>query len=118
MSNPVVHFEIAGKNPKGLQQFYASLFGWHITSENPMDYGIVDTHAGRGINGGIEGEPRDAAVSIYVEVDDLPAYLSKIEQAGGATVTPVTEIPGMVTYATFRDPAGNIVGLVKSGQPQ
>jgi len=28
----------------------------------------------------------------------------------------VTEIPGMVTFAQFRDPAGNIIGLVKADE--
>jgi predicted enzyme related to lactoylglutathione lyase len=31
---------------------------------------------------------------------------------------PVTEIPGMVTFAQFADPEGNIVGLVKSEPEQ
>lgn len=118
MPNHVVHFEIAGKDPSALQSFYRELFGWNINSENPVNYGLVNTEAGRGINGGIEGEARDPAVTVYVGVDDLSDYLGRIEQAGGATVTPITEIPGMVTYATFKDPAGNIMGLVKNDMPQ
>jgi predicted enzyme related to lactoylglutathione lyase len=111
--NPVVHFELAGSDPKALQQFYTSLFGWSINDDNPVNYGLVDTQAG-GINGGIESEARGPATTIYVAVDDLQAYLDKIEQAGGKTVTPVTEIPNMVTYATFTDPEGNVMGLVKN----
>jgi hypothetical protein len=110
--NPVVHFEIAGSDPTALQQFYGALFGWSISSDNPVNYGLVDTQAG-GINGGIEGEARGPATTIYVAVNDLQAYLDKVERAGGKTITPITEIPGMVTYATFRDPEGNVVGLVK-----
>ena len=113
MPNPVVHFEIAGSDPKALQEFYGALFGWDINSDNPMNYGVVDTQAG-GINGGIEGEVRAPGTVVYVEVNDLQAYLDKIEQAGGKTVTPVTEIPDMVTFATFTDPEGNVMGLVKS----
>jgi predicted enzyme related to lactoylglutathione lyase len=29
-------------------------------------------------------------------------------------VVPVTEIPGLVTFAQFADPQGNVVGLLKS----
>ena len=28
MANPVVHFEITGKDGKKLQDFYSSAFGW------------------------------------------------------------------------------------------
>ena len=34
---------------------------------------------------------------------------------GGEIVTPVTEIPGVVTFAEFRDPAGNVIGMSKAG---
>jgi hypothetical protein len=53
-------------------------------------------------------------VVFYVEVDDPQAYLDRIEKAGGTTVVPVTEVPGMVTFAQFADPQGNVIGLVKS----
>lgn len=110
MPNPVVHFEINGKDAKALQGFYKDLFGWHVDDNNPMKYGMVDTHAG-GINGGIaEG---DNQVTVYVAVDDLQAYLDKITAKGGKVVHEVEVIPNMVTFAMFADPSGNVVGLVK-----
>jgi hypothetical protein len=36
---------------------------------------------------------------------------------GGKIVMPVTEVPGMVTYAMFSDPEGNMVGIVKDVPP-
>jgi predicted enzyme related to lactoylglutathione lyase len=50
-------------------------------------------------------------------VDDPDAYLKKIEGQGGKTVVPTAEIPGMVVFAQFADPEGNVVGLVKAGYP-
>ena len=50
MPNPVVHFEVLGKDGKKSQEFYTNLFGWHLDADNPMSYGIVDTHD-EGING-------------------------------------------------------------------
>ncbi len=41
----------------------------------------------------------------------------EIEAKGGKTVMPVTEIPGMVIFAQFADPEGNIVGMTKAGYP-
>ncbi len=113
MGQPVVHFEILGKEPKKLQEFYAGLFDWHVDANNPINYGVVDTHGEGGIGGGIGPAQGPNQVTFYVQVDDLQAYLNKIEGMGGKTVVPVTEIPDMVTFAMFADPEGNVVGLVK-----
>jgi predicted enzyme related to lactoylglutathione lyase len=119
MPNPVVHFEVHGKDAKKSQDFYSQLFDWHVDSNNPMDYGMVDTHTdGNGINGGIttsEGAPN---VIFYVEVNDLQAYLDKAEGLGGKTIMPPTEIPNTVTMALFSDLDGNLIGMVKEGSGQ
>ncbi|HLB62832.1 MAG TPA: VOC family protein [Actinomycetota bacterium] len=115
MGRPVVHFEILGSDAAKLQAFYRELFDWTI-HQAPMDYGLVHTEAGTGIDGGIGKSEKGPAVNIYIEVDDLQAHLDEIEQMGGKTVVPVTEIPGQVTFAQFADPEGNVVGLVKSEQ--
>lgn len=112
MPNPVVHWEITGPKGKELQGFYAKLFDWKIDANNPMDYGMVDT-GGDGINGGIGPSPNANAVTFYVQVPDPQAYLDKVEEMGGKTIMPVTEIPGTVTLAQFADPEGNVIGLLK-----
>ncbi len=112
MPNPVVHFEILGPDGDQLQRFYGEMFGWTVNADNPMSYGLVDT-GGSGINGGI-GQAEIPLATIYIEVDNPGEYLEKVVGAGAELVQEVTEIPGMVTFAQFRDPAGNIVGLVKS----
>lgn len=118
MGNPVVHFEVTGKDGKKLQDFYSELFGWKIDADNPMGYGIVDTGAGKGIGGGIGATDQgDGHVTFYVEVDDPQAALDKAEQLGGKTVMGVESIPNMVTFALFADPEGHMVGLVASEVP-
>jgi predicted enzyme related to lactoylglutathione lyase len=112
MANPVVHFEINGKDGSKLQQFYRDAFDWNIDANNPMSYGMVDNQ-GEGIGGGIAGGDQ-ASVTVYVQVDDLAAALKKIESLGGRVVQDVTEVPDMVTMAMFADPEGNVVGLVKA----
>lgn len=112
MPNPVVHFEITGPDGGVLQRFYAEAFGWTVNADNPMSYGLTDT-GGSGINGGI-GQSEQALATFYVEVDDPQAYLDRLTDAGAEVVQEVTEIPGMVTFAQFRDPAGNVIGLVKA----
>lgn len=115
MPNPVVHWEIAVKNFDKAKAFYSGLFGWKVDSNNPMNYGIVDTAAG-GINGGIFQAQKNMPqnyVTFYIQVDDLQKYLTKAESLGGKTCVPPTPIPNMGAFAMFNDPEGNMIGLFK-----
>lgn len=113
MGRPVVHFEVNGRDGAKLQSFYSALFDWKINTDNPMNYGIVDTDSNGGINGGIGQAADGPSVTFFVEVDDLQGYADKAEKLGGKTIMPPTDI-GMVQIAMFTDPEGNIIGLVKS----
>ena len=113
MADKVTHFEIHGKDGKRLQQFYASLFGWKVDANNPMQYGMVGAEPG-GIGGGIAKSPAPM-VTFYVEVADLANSLKQAEKLGGRTVMPPAEVPGGPTIAQFSDPEGNVIGLVKAG---
>ena len=114
MTRPVVHFEIRGRDAARLQEFYRELFGWQIDTNNPMGYGFVAPGAGgpeAGVGGGITaGEP---GVSIFVQVVSLVDTLAKAESMGGQTVMQPFDVSGGPTVAQFRDPDGNIIGLVK-----
>jgi predicted enzyme related to lactoylglutathione lyase len=117
--NPVTHFEVIGKDGKQLQDFFSGLFGWKVDANNPMNYGMTDpgeTGIGGGIASGQEGE--GARVTVYVEVDDLPAYLKKAEGLGGKTLMPPMQVPGGPEIAMLADPAGNTIGLLKAGSMQ
>lgn len=118
MGHPVVHFEINARDAKAAQRFYQDLFGWGIDTNNPMDYGMIDTRAqGRGISGGI-GASQEARswLTFYVDTPDPASTLAKAERLGARTLMPPTEM-GVVTVALFADPEGNVIGLTKS-RPQ
>ena len=112
MANPVIHWEIHSKNAESTQKFMADRCGWDVNAGNPMGYGLVDTGGG-GINGGIVEAQGPQQVVLYVAVDNLQTYLDKAESLGGKTVVPVTEVPGMVTFAVIADAEGNAVGIIK-----
>lgn len=112
MGSPVVHFEINSQNPAGLYDFYRELFDWQIQVDPEIGYGMVDTK-GSGINGGIGPSRGPNQVTFYIEVDDLPAVIARVEAAGGKIVVPITET-GTVSFAQFADPDGNVIGLVES----
>lgn len=112
MPNPVVHFEILGKDGAQLQEYYANLFGWKVQANNPMQYGLVEAQEGNGIGGGIAAsQDGSSQVCIYIAVKDIHGMLDKAVSLGGKVIHQVEEVPGMVTFAQFQDPAGNIIGL-------
>ena len=120
MGQPVVHFEIVGKDSQKLHEFYATMFDWKINADNPSRYGIVDREdnlspEGIGIGGGIAGyENVDGHVTFYVGVDDVEAALVKAESLGGTRVMgPESPIPGTV-IGLFTDVEGHLVGVVSS----
>lgn len=111
MAHAVVHFEIGGPDDQQLAEFYSRLLGW--STHAVPGYTLVDTCGGSGINGGIGNSQDDAqAVTFYIETDDLQAILDKVNLLGGKTVTAITELPGMVTFAKFEDLDGLVIGLV------
>ena len=112
MAQPVVHFEIHGKDGKKLQAFYASLFDWNVDANNPMSYGMVAAGEG-GIGGGVTESPAAPLVTVYVNVPDLASALQKAESLGGKTVMPRADL-GMVIMALYEDPEGNLMGLVEA----
>ena len=120
LPNPVVHFEILGKDHEALQQYYRDLFDWNITQASPeFPYGIVSAEEqGAGIGGGVgssmDGSPQ---VTVYIEVADIQASLDRAAELGGEIAMPVTVIPGMVIFAHIKDIEGNLIGLVSSEAP-
>ena len=125
MGQPVVHFEVVGKDGDKLQGYYAELFGWNINSDNPMNYGMVygkdnktksgDTGIGGGVGQGPEGY--GGHVTFYVAVPDVEEALQKAESLGGKRVMGPEDIMGMVVLGQFTDPEGNLVGVGKGDQP-
>jgi len=116
LKNPVVHFEVLGRDAGALRKFYSEAFGWSLgpVDEGPMEYSMVNIQEAGGINGGIGKAPQGPGhVTFYVGVDDPQAALDQVERLGGKTVQPLTQVPGGVTFALFADPEGHVVGLVK-----
>jgi uncharacterized protein len=118
MNNPVVHFEILGRNGSKLIDFYRDVFAWPLL-DNPLpgwpSYAIMESVA-QGIGGAVgsaDAAP-DGAVVVYVEVDDLEETISRAARRGASVALPVTSVAGTgLTVAWLRDPQGNIVGLIR-----
>jgi predicted enzyme related to lactoylglutathione lyase len=120
MGQPVVHFEVIGKDGPKLQKYYADLFGWKIDANNPMHYGMVDGRdnpapENRGIGGGVAGGPNgyEGHVTFYVAVEDVEKALQKAEELGGKRVMGPETIMDMIELGQFKDPEGHLIGVVK-----
>ena len=114
--NPVVHFEVLGRDAGALRKFYSEAFGWSLgpVDDSPLQYSMVHGKDGGGIDGGIGKAPQGHGhVTFYVGVDDLEGALEQINRLGGKTIQPPQQVPGGVGFALFADPEGHVVGLVK-----
>lgn len=119
-------FEIMGADAARSQRFYAELFGWTIDATFP-DYGVVNTGTDRGIQGGIGGGVETRWAVVYVIVDDVEQFLSRVEKLGGSSIRAPElatlkftaraalygpeEVEDSMKNAGFRDPAGNAFGI-------
>ena len=57
MGQPVVHFEVVGKDGEKLHRYYSELFGWEIDANNEYHYGMVTREGNLGRDGvGVETE--------------------------------------------------------------
>ena len=115
MPNPVVHFEVAGKDVGVLRKFYSDAFEWQLQDVMQGQYFMVSTGGEGEIAGGIGVTPDGGPghVMFYVQVDDPAAALEKIKSLGGSTVSEPMDVPDGPTIAHFADPEGHVVGLVK-----
>jgi predicted enzyme related to lactoylglutathione lyase len=113
-SHSIVHVEIPAQDASAASKFYADLFDWKIVVDPPSNYhmfqpdpgpagGFVELNEEMGYKAGM--------VLIYVSTDDIDATLAKVEELGGKTVKPKTEIPNTGWFAVFTDPTGNAIAL-------
>ena len=121
MGQPVVHFEIIGKDGDKLRAYYSDLFGWEFDADNPMNYGIVQREGnlnsdGVGIGGGVGVGPEGYAghVTFYVEVPEVEAALAKAESLGGTRTMGPEVVTEGVEIGLFTDPEGHTIGVIKA----
>jgi len=115
VGQPVMQWQILAKEPDKVSEFYSKLFAWDIITNNALNYRMIDTGSERGINGGIWPAPPDghSMVSLFVEVADVSAYVTKATELGGKVVVPPQKLPDGDEMAVILDVEGIPVGLFK-----
>jgi predicted enzyme related to lactoylglutathione lyase len=115
----VIHFEIASDDPERLAKFYEDVFGWSFNKwQGPIEYWLVTTgKAEPGIDGGfMRRMPEMPAVVNTLDVPDLEKYRDKVKTAGGTLVTDKMAVPGVGWFCYFKDPQGNVHGMMQSDE--
>ncbi|MGP7997262.1 MAG: VOC family protein [Streptosporangiaceae bacterium] len=123
MAQPVVHFEIIGKDPARLRDYFGALFGWEFDTSapvaaavsDPAGYGFVDrvtASDGTGIPGGVGGGAGyDPHVLFYIGVPSVEAALQRAESLGGKRRMGPERAPTGLVVGHFTDPEGNLIGV-------
>ena len=111
------YFEIPAVDVHASAAFYEKVFGWNIrpreTDHPSFDDATGDVSGawatGREIN-------RTPGLLPYIWVDGIDQTLKLIAAHGGVVVEEShLDSPGGCWIATFRDPAGNVMGLYQEG---
>src|SRR5689334_11843473 len=107
----ISYLRVPAADPRATAEFYSAVFGWTVDADRP-EPSFAD---GTGhVIGHIVLAPADVAgeagIRPYGYVESVDATLERIAAHGGSVVTaPYAE--GDLRVATFRDPAGNVLGL-------
>ncbi|HEY2552247.1 MAG TPA: VOC family protein [Streptosporangiaceae bacterium] len=106
-------FEVLGSDAARSQRFYAELFGWNVGEGS---YGMVDTGAGHGIQGGIGAGQSDRWATVYASVPDVEQTLARAEKLGGSRIYGPMAVDDHMQTGALRDPAGNVFGVYHHGE--
>jgi len=106
----LAYIQIPALDVQGSAAFYAEIFGWQIRGGSSSHLSFTDATGdmiGAWVTKRAVAEP---GVVFYIYVHGLDAVLERITAKGGVIVEP-PYLEGNVWVATFRDPAGNVVGV-------
>ncbi len=111
MKTPRVNFiELPSGDIGAGASFYAEVFGWAVTGFGPT-YACTMTGD---VDVGLQADPEEATMAPLpvIEVDDLEAMLTAVEDAGGTIVKPIFSFPGGRRFQ-FTDPNGNELAVMQ-----
>jgi uncharacterized protein len=107
----ICYIEIPARDVRESAQFYKRAFGWQIRQRGDGSTAFDDTV--NEVSGTwIVGRPPadEPGLMVYIMVASATAAVDAIVSAGGEIVQPVDPHASEVV-ATFRDPAGNVIGI-------
>jgi predicted enzyme related to lactoylglutathione lyase/uncharacterized glyoxalase superfamily protein PhnB len=110
----ICYLEIPAVDTQKSAAFYESVFGWNIRHRDTPRPSFDDA-TGNVSGAWITGREiaREPGLLPYIWVDNIDATLAQVGTHGGQVVaSPQPDSPGTPSWiASFRDPAGNLLGL-------
>jgi predicted enzyme related to lactoylglutathione lyase len=109
------YVQIPAADVQASAAFYRAVFGWAVLGGGDDHLSFADA-SGDLIGAWVTGRPPSVEPGIlpYIYVDDVDASSASIVSHGGEIVRPVYR-EGELLVATFRDPAGNVLGIWQDG---
>ena len=107
----ICYIEIPARDVQESAEFYRRAFGWQTRQRGDGSTAFDDTV--NEVSGTwVLGRPAAAppGLMVYIMVGSAAAAVAAIKSAGGEIVKPVDPNAREVV-ATFRDPAGNLIGI-------
>ncbi len=110
----ISYLRIPAQDPHQSAAFYQAVFGWKVRSDR--DDPSFEDGTGHVIGHWMTDLPvaGEAGVLPYIYVGRIDDTLERITAHGGELVTPPYP-EGDLWVATFRDPAGNVLGVWQRG---
>ena len=107
--------QIPSTNPRESGEFYAKVFGWQVRGGGDDHVSFTDA-TGDMIGAWVTGRlsSREPGILPYIYVHGVDAILERVRANGGDVVRPPYP-EGDLWVATFRDPAGNVIGVWQQG---
>lgn len=117
--------EIPSTDPERAGEFYRRVFGWEIEVQ-PWSGGVyvtLGTSLGEGSGGRCGAGVADGAsvgadhplAVIHLEGVSLETVLERVREEGGSVDLAPVAVDAEGTFARFRDPDGNLLGLWAGG---
>jgi uncharacterized protein len=114
----VRYLQIPATDVEASAGFYETVFAW-ITRTNSNGERSFDDAGGTVSGTWVLGRTPapEPGLLVWLMVDDVEATLAKIARAGGEIVSPMAPQGEGEAIATFRDPAGNVLGIFHENRP-
>ena len=115
-------YELLTTDMKAAEKFYSAVVGWTVApfDGSPQPYDMWMRDGGVPVGGCMtipEGMNFPPHWGMYVGVNKLEDAVAAIEKAGGSSLSPVIEVPGVGRMRTMKDPQGAAFSVYQPETP-
>lgn len=117
MDSPIVHFQVASKDPEAMAKFLREVFEWELETQPGQSFSAIQTGWSDDIRvaGSLLGLPNAPMgyVAVFVRVHDLDATVERAVERGAQVRVPRRRTPEGTDIAIIAHPEGQVFGVVQ-----